>query len=265
MASVIVGEGEAWLGDQRMPAGLALRGAGLQPMVLEAKEGLALINGTQFSTAWAALACADAERVWEAGLGAAALSIEVLLGLVPAGARGHSIPPALPGRAGSGAPAARVLARQRARGVAQGLWSCSGRLQPALRAPGDGRVVGRDPARGAAARGGAERRQRQPARVRRVGRDRVGGAVPRAARGPRGRLPEARRGRDRVALRASHRPPAGFARLRSARGARGQPGARVGLHARPVHRGGARLREQDARAPGERRQHPHRAPASRTT
>ena len=80
MASVIVGEGEAWLGEQRMPAGLALRGAGLQPLVLEAKEGLALINGTQFSTAWAALACADAERVWEAGIGAAALSIEVLLG-----------------------------------------------------------------------------------------------------------------------------------------------------------------------------------------
>jgi histidine ammonia-lyase len=80
MASVLVGEGEAWLGDQRMPAGLALRGAGLQPLVLEAKEGLALVNGTQFSTAWAALACADAERVWEAAMGAAALSTEVLLG-----------------------------------------------------------------------------------------------------------------------------------------------------------------------------------------
>ncbi len=80
MASVLVGEGEAWLGDQRMPAGLALRGAGLQPLVLEAKEGLALDNGTQFSTAWAALACADAERVWEAAMGAAALSTEVLLG-----------------------------------------------------------------------------------------------------------------------------------------------------------------------------------------
>ena len=80
MASVMIGEGEAWLGEQRMPAGLALRGAGLQPLSLEAKEGLALINGTQFSTAWAALACADAERVWEAAVGAAALSTEVLLG-----------------------------------------------------------------------------------------------------------------------------------------------------------------------------------------
>ncbi len=80
LAGVMIGEGEAWLGEQRMPAGLALRGAGLAPLALEAKEGLALINGTQFSTAWAALACVDAERVWEAGLAAAALSTEVLLG-----------------------------------------------------------------------------------------------------------------------------------------------------------------------------------------
>ena len=80
LAAVLVGEGEAWLGDQRMPAGLALRGAGLQPLELEAKEGLALINGTQLSTALLALACADAEPLWEAGVAAAALSTEVLLG-----------------------------------------------------------------------------------------------------------------------------------------------------------------------------------------
>jgi histidine ammonia-lyase len=80
LAAVLVGEGEAWLGDRRMPAGLALRGAGLQALDLEAKEGLALINGTQFSTAWAVLACRDAWRVWEAAMGAAAFSTEVLLG-----------------------------------------------------------------------------------------------------------------------------------------------------------------------------------------
>src|ERR1051326_2108766 len=80
MGSVLVGEGEAWLGDQRMPAGLALRGAGLQALVLEAKEGLALANRTQFSTGGGALAWADAERVGEAAMGAAALSTEVLLG-----------------------------------------------------------------------------------------------------------------------------------------------------------------------------------------
>ncbi|MBI5711563.1 MAG: histidine ammonia-lyase [Candidatus Eisenbacteria bacterium] len=80
LAGVLTGEGEAWLGERRMPAALALRGAGLQPLALEAKEGLALINGTQLSTALAALACADARRVWEAGVAAAALSTEVLLG-----------------------------------------------------------------------------------------------------------------------------------------------------------------------------------------
>jgi histidine ammonia-lyase len=80
MAIVLIGEGEAWLADRRMPAALALRGAGLAPLDLEAKEGLALINGTQLSSALAALALADAWQVWEAGVGAAALSTEVLLG-----------------------------------------------------------------------------------------------------------------------------------------------------------------------------------------
>jgi len=85
LASVLMGEGEAWLGPSRMPASLALRGAGLQPLTLEAKEGLALINGTQLSTANAALACSEARRVWEAAVGAAALTTEVLLGsFVPA-------------------------------------------------------------------------------------------------------------------------------------------------------------------------------------
>jgi histidine ammonia-lyase len=86
LALALVGEGEAWLGSPsgpdspRMPSGMALRGAGLQPLTLEAKEGLALINGTQFSTAFATLACADARGVWEAGVAAAALSTEVLMG-----------------------------------------------------------------------------------------------------------------------------------------------------------------------------------------
>jgi histidine ammonia-lyase len=80
LSLVLIGEGEAWLGDRRMPAALALRGAGLQPLSLEAKEGLALINGTQLSTAIATLALADAQRVWEAAVATAALSTEVLLG-----------------------------------------------------------------------------------------------------------------------------------------------------------------------------------------
>ena len=86
LALVLVGEGEAWLGlgsrpdAGRMPASLALRGAGLQPVELEAKEGLALVNGTQLSTAIAVLACVDSRALWESAVAAAALSTEVLLG-----------------------------------------------------------------------------------------------------------------------------------------------------------------------------------------
>ena len=80
LASVLVGEGSAWLGERRVPGALALRGAGLQPLVLEAKEGLALVNGTQLSTALAVLARVDAGHVWEAAVAAAALSTDVLRG-----------------------------------------------------------------------------------------------------------------------------------------------------------------------------------------
>ena len=65
-----------------IPGAEALRAAGLEPITLEAKEGLALINGTQFSTAVLALALADAERLSRATDVAAALSIDALLGSV---------------------------------------------------------------------------------------------------------------------------------------------------------------------------------------
>lgn len=53
MAAVLIGEGEAMWGGKAMPARAALEKAGLQPITLGPKEGLALINGTQFSTACA--------------------------------------------------------------------------------------------------------------------------------------------------------------------------------------------------------------------
>jgi len=82
LALVLIGEGEAWVDGSptALPGRDALSRAGLQPIQLEAKEGLALINGTQFSTALAVLACVDARRLWEAGMAAAALSTEVLMG-----------------------------------------------------------------------------------------------------------------------------------------------------------------------------------------
>ena len=77
LALVLVGEGET---IDRVPGAEALRAAGLQPITLGAKEGLALINGTQFSTAVLALALAGAERLSRAADIAAALSIDSLMG-----------------------------------------------------------------------------------------------------------------------------------------------------------------------------------------
>jgi histidine ammonia-lyase len=77
LALVLVGEGEDC---DRVPGADALKRAGLTPITLEAKEGLALINGTQVSTAVLALALAAAERLSRAADISAALSIDALMG-----------------------------------------------------------------------------------------------------------------------------------------------------------------------------------------
>src|SRR5204863_8224014 len=51
LALPLVGEGEAWVGGERLPGGEALAEVGLEPIRLEAKEGLSLVNGTQFMAA----------------------------------------------------------------------------------------------------------------------------------------------------------------------------------------------------------------------
>ena len=51
LALVVIGEGEAFYKGERMAGEEALRRAGLQPLILAAKEGLALLNGTQAMTA----------------------------------------------------------------------------------------------------------------------------------------------------------------------------------------------------------------------
>jgi histidine ammonia-lyase len=79
-ALVLVGEGEARLGTQVKSGAQALAGVQLAPFVLAPKEGLALINGTQLSTAVLGLVLVDADRLLRAALGACALSLEALLG-----------------------------------------------------------------------------------------------------------------------------------------------------------------------------------------
>jgi len=78
IARVLVGLGEADFGGRRLPAAEALRAAGLEPIRLAPKEGLALINGTTVMTAVAALLWTDARRVLRAVLAGAALAIEAL-------------------------------------------------------------------------------------------------------------------------------------------------------------------------------------------
>jgi len=96
LSLVIIGEGEATVdNDVTVLTGRdALAQAGLEPATLMPKEGLALINGTQPSTAVAALAVAAAERLGRAADIAAALSIDALRGSIhPFDARIHAARP----------------------------------------------------------------------------------------------------------------------------------------------------------------------------
>ncbi len=80
LALPLVGEGVAELGGVRMAGGEALAQAGLEAVVLEAKEGLALINGTQFMAAIGALVLARAARLVRIADLAAAQSVEAVRG-----------------------------------------------------------------------------------------------------------------------------------------------------------------------------------------
>jgi histidine ammonia-lyase len=80
LGAALIGEGSILLAGERLPAGEALAKLGLQPLVLGPKEGLALINGTQVSTAIALDTLFVAERVLASGLIAGALSVDALKG-----------------------------------------------------------------------------------------------------------------------------------------------------------------------------------------
>jgi histidine ammonia-lyase len=80
LALVVIGEGEAFYLGERLAGGEAMGRAGLQPMQLAAKEGLALLNGTQAMTAVGALAVARAQRLARLADVAGAMSLEALKG-----------------------------------------------------------------------------------------------------------------------------------------------------------------------------------------
>src|SRR6188508_197167 len=109
LALPLVGEGEAWFGGERLPGADALARAGLEPQRLLAKEGLSLVNGTQFMAAFGALGLVRARRLARAADIAGALSLEALQGsrtsFVP---EIHALRP-LPGQRDSAANVMRLL------------------------------------------------------------------------------------------------------------------------------------------------------------
>lgn len=80
MTAALMGFGEIRLNGETLPAAEALKRAGLSPLALGAKEGLALINGTQVSTTIALTGLAAIARVFDAALVAGALSVDALKG-----------------------------------------------------------------------------------------------------------------------------------------------------------------------------------------
>jgi histidine ammonia-lyase len=111
----LLGEGEVLappgdLEPEREPAGEGLRRAGIEPLELEAKEGLSLLNGTDGMLGMLLLACADAARLLATADVAAAMSVEALLGTDRVfAAELHALRPH-PGQAASAANLARLLA-----------------------------------------------------------------------------------------------------------------------------------------------------------
>jgi histidine ammonia-lyase len=80
LALPLVGEGEAWVGGERLDGATALKRVGLEPVRLAPKEGLSLINGTQFMAAMAALGLVRARRLSVVADLACAQSLEALQG-----------------------------------------------------------------------------------------------------------------------------------------------------------------------------------------
>ncbi|MDB5859830.1 MAG: hutH, partial [Ramlibacter sp.] len=76
----LIGEGEAWFEGQRLPGAQELERAGHKPLQLGAKEGMALINGTQVSTALALDALLSADRIFEAAVITGAITLDAARG-----------------------------------------------------------------------------------------------------------------------------------------------------------------------------------------
>ena len=94
MSLVLIGEGQALVKGGRVSGAAALKAVGIAPLALGPKEGLALLNGTQVSTALALLGLVSAERNAAAAVLAGALSLDAIMGSdTPFDARIHALRP----------------------------------------------------------------------------------------------------------------------------------------------------------------------------
>jgi histidine ammonia-lyase len=111
MAAVMIGEGKAVLRGERLSGAEAMRRAGITPVVLGAKEGLALINGTQFSTACALAGLFATQRATASALIISALTTDAVMG---------STAPLLPGIHALRGHAGQIAAAERMRTLMAG-------------------------------------------------------------------------------------------------------------------------------------------------
>lgn len=109
LALPLIGRGQAEFGGERFSGAEALRRAGLEPLSLEAKEGLALLNGTQQMTAIGALVLLDAERLARNASVVAAMSTEALMGTDVAFAAAYHAARPHPGQARTAAELRHLL------------------------------------------------------------------------------------------------------------------------------------------------------------
>ena len=167
----LIGEGEFVVDGERRPAADVLRGAGLVPLALAAKEGLALINGTQVSTALALHALFTFEPVLEAALVVGALTVDAARGSDgPFDPRIHELR-GQPGQIDVARYYRALLAGSEIRrSHLQGDDRVQDPVQPALPAAGRRRLPRPAAPRRARARSRGERGDRQPARLRRRAR-----------------------------------------------------------------------------------------------
>ena len=268
VALALMGEGEVeYRGAVMKPAEEALKHAGIEPVVLAEKEGLALTNGTDGMLGMLLLAAADLHRLFDIADLTAAMSVEALLGTDRAFAADLQALRPHPGQAKSAARMWQGAAglEDRREPPRPGLQPRPGRLLAALRPAGPRRRARQPHPRRTRRRPRARVRCGQSRRPRRRPR-RVQRQLPRRARRVRAGLPRHPDRRRRQHRRAPHRPDArqgAFARPAAV--PRRRPRGRLRPHDRPVHAGRDRQRAQAARGARRRSTRSRAAPCRRTT